>query len=164
MYSKLLHMLLWFVCTINFGTLHLLTCYLCTHVNFSLLTMLFPTSLSAIVSIPWGMISLMVTVILVVVVVFPELFEVVVVVDPVTVPAVHSSPSATTILLTVTVTEVQDFGGTPPSEIPSIRTGLEWVHSNVPWGSVQERNTLLPFLAFLSQCPIPFRRDCCCCW
>ncbi len=67
----------------------------------------------------------MVTVILVVVIVFPGLFEVVVVVDPVTVPAVHSSPSATTILLTVTVTEVQDFGGTPPSEIPSIRTGLE---------------------------------------
>ncbi len=67
----------------------------------------------------------MVTVILVVVGVFPGLFEVVVVVDPVTVPAVHSSPSATTILLTVTVTEVQDFGGTPPSEIPSIRTGLE---------------------------------------
>ncbi len=67
----------------------------------------------------------MVTVILVVVIVFPGLFEVVVVVNPVTVPAVHSSPSTTTILLTVTVTEVQDFGGTPPSEIPSIRTGLE---------------------------------------
>ena len=51
------------------------------------------------------MTSLMVTVILVVVVVFPGLFEVVVVViDPVTVPAVHFSPSATTILLTVTVT------------------------------------------------------------
>jgi hypothetical protein len=50
----------------------------------------------------------MVTVILVlVVVVFPGLFEVVVVVvDPVTVPALHSSHSATTILLTVTVTEV----------------------------------------------------------
>ncbi len=67
----------------------------------------------------------MVTVILVVVVVFPGLFEVVVVIDLVTVPAIHSSPSATTILLTVTVTEVQDFGGTPPSEIPSIQTGLE---------------------------------------
>ncbi len=67
----------------------------------------------------------MVTVILVVAVVFPGLFEVVVIVDPVTLPAVHSSPSATTILLTVTVTEVQDFGGTPPSEIPSIQTGLE---------------------------------------
>ncbi len=67
----------------------------------------------------------MVTVILIVVVVFPGLFEVVVIVDPVTVPVVHSSPSATTILLTVTVTEVQDFGGTPPSEIPSIQTGLE---------------------------------------
>ncbi len=67
----------------------------------------------------------MVTVILIVVIVFPGLFEVVVVVDLVTVPAVHSSPSATTILSTVTVTEVQDFGGTPPSEIPSIRTGLE---------------------------------------
>ncbi len=66
----------------------------------------------------------MVTVILVVVVVFPGLFEVVVVIDPVTLPDVHSSPSAMTILLTVTVTEVQDFGGTPPSEIPSIRTGL----------------------------------------
>ncbi len=59
----------------------------------------------------------MVTVILVVVVVFPGFFEVVVVLDPVTVPAVHSSPSTTTILLTVTVTEVQDFGGTPPFEI-----------------------------------------------
>ena len=58
----------------------------------------------------------MVTVILVlVVVVFPGLFEVVVVfVDPTTVPALHFSPSATTILLTVTVTEVQDFRGTPP--------------------------------------------------
>ncbi len=67
----------------------------------------------------------MVTVILVVVVVFPGLFEVVVVVDPVSVPAIHSSPSATTILSMVTVTEVQDFGGTPPSEIPSIQTGLE---------------------------------------
>ncbi len=67
----------------------------------------------------------MVTVILVVVVVFPGIFEVVGVNDTVTVPAVHSSPSATTILLTVTVTEVQDFGGTPPSEISSIRTGLE---------------------------------------
>ncbi len=62
----------------------------------------------------------MVTVILVVVVVFPGLFEVVVVVDPITIPAVHSSPGATTILLMVTVTEVQDFGGTPPSEISSI--------------------------------------------
>jgi hypothetical protein len=64
----------------------------------------------------------MVTVILVlVVVVFPGLFEVVVVVvDPVTVLALHSSPSATTILSTVTVTEVHDFGDTPPSEIPSI--------------------------------------------
>ncbi len=71
------------------------------------------------------MISLMVTVILVVVVVFPGLFEVVVVVDPATIPAIHSSPSARTILLMVTVTKVQDFGGTPPSEIPSIRTGLE---------------------------------------
>ncbi len=39
----------------------------------------------------------MVTVILVVVIVFPGLFEVVVVVDPVTVPTVHSSPSATTL-------------------------------------------------------------------
>jgi hypothetical protein len=67
----------------------------------------------------------MVTVILVVVVVFPGLFEVVVVVNPVTVPAIHSSPSATTFLSTVTVTEVQDFGGIPPSEIPSIWTGLE---------------------------------------
>ncbi len=67
----------------------------------------------------------MVTVILVVVVVFPGLFEVVVVINPVTVPAVHSSPSTTTILSTVTVTEVQDFGGTPPSEIPFIQTGLE---------------------------------------
>jgi hypothetical protein len=48
-----------------------------------------------------------------VVVVFPGLFEVVVVViDPVTVPALHFSPSATTILSTVTVTEVHDFGGT----------------------------------------------------
>jgi hypothetical protein len=82
---------------------------------------LFPTSLSTVVSIPWGMTLLMVTVILVVVVVFPGLFEVVVVVvDPVTVPALHFSPSATTILLTVTVTEVQDFRGTPPPEIPSI--------------------------------------------
>ncbi len=62
----------------------------------------------------------MVTVILVVVVVFPGLFENVVVVDPVTVPAAHSSPSATTILLTVTVKEVQVFGGTPPSKIQSI--------------------------------------------
>ncbi len=67
----------------------------------------------------------MVTVILVVVAVFPGHFEVVVVVDPDTVSAVHSSPSATTILSTVTVTEVQDYGGTPPSKIPSIRTGLE---------------------------------------
>jgi hypothetical protein len=69
----------------------------------------------------------MVTVILVlVVVVFPGLFEVVVVfVDPTTVPALHFSPSATTILLTVTVTEVQDFRDTPPPEISSIRTGLE---------------------------------------
>ncbi len=67
------------------------------------------------------MTSLMVTVILVVVVVFPGLFEVVVVVvDPVTVPFLQFSPSATTILLTVTVTEVQDFMGTPPPEIPSI--------------------------------------------
>ena len=56
----------------------------------------------------------MVTVILVVVVVFPILFEVVDVVDPVTVPIVHSSPSAMTILSTVTtLTEVHDFGGTP---------------------------------------------------
>ncbi len=67
----------------------------------------------------------MVKVILVVVVVFRGLFEVVVVVDPVTVPAVHSSPSAMTILSMVTVTEVQDFGGTPPSKIPCIQTGLE---------------------------------------
>ncbi len=67
----------------------------------------------------------MVTVILVVVVVFPGLFEVVVVVDPVTVPAIHSSPSPMTILSMVTVTEVQDFGRTPPSKIPSIQTGLE---------------------------------------
>ncbi len=67
----------------------------------------------------------MVTVNLVVVIVFPGFFEVVVVIDSVTVPAVHSSPSTTTILLTVTVTEVQDFGGTPPSKIQSIRTGLE---------------------------------------
>ncbi len=67
------------------------------------------------------MTSLMVTVIVVVVVVFPGLIEVVVVVvDPVTVPTVHSSPSATTILSTVTVTEVHDFGGTPRSEISSI--------------------------------------------
>jgi hypothetical protein len=63
----------------------------------------------------------MVTVILVVAVVFPGLFEVVVVVvDPVTVPALHFSPSATTILSMVTVTEVHDFGGTPPSKILSI--------------------------------------------
>ncbi len=69
------------------------------------------------------MTSLMVTVILIlVVVVFPGLlFEVVVVVvDPVTVPVLYFSPSATAILLTVTVTEVHDFGGTPPSKIPSI--------------------------------------------
>ena len=65
------------------------------------------------------MTSLMVTVILVVVVVFPGLFEDVVIVDPDTVPTVHS-PSATTILSTVTVTEVHDYGGMPPSEIPSI--------------------------------------------
>ena len=84
--------------------------------------MLFPTSLSTVVSFSWGMTSLMVTVILVlVVVVFPGLFEgVVVIVDPVTVPALHFSPSATTILSTATVTEVHDFGGTPPSKIPSI--------------------------------------------
>ncbi len=67
----------------------------------------------------------MVTAILVMVVVFPGLFEVVVVVDPVTVPAVHTSPSTTTILSMVTVTEVHDFGGTAPSKIPSIRTCRE---------------------------------------
>jgi hypothetical protein len=66
------------------------------------------------------MTSLMVTVILVVVVVFPGLFDVAVVVDPDTFPTVHSSPSATTILSTVIVTEVHDYGGIPPSEIPSI--------------------------------------------
>jgi hypothetical protein len=46
--------------------------------------------------------------------VFPILFDVVDVVDPVTVPIVHSSPSAITILSTVTTgTEVHDLGGTP---------------------------------------------------
>jgi hypothetical protein len=85
-----------------------------------LLPMLFAASVYPIVSISWGMTSLMVTVILIVVVVFPGLFEVVVVVDSVTVPTVHPSPSTTTILSLVTVTEVHDFGGTVLSEISSI--------------------------------------------
>ncbi len=87
--------------------------------------MLFPASVYPVVSISWGMTSLMVTVILVVVIVFPGIFEVVVAVDPVTVPAVHPSSSTMTILSMVTVTEVHDFGGTAPSKIPSIRTRRE---------------------------------------